>query len=38
MEKGMGKRQRTTYDANYYGHLDEEVFEDFNSFPETEAE
>jgi DnaK suppressor protein len=38
MEKGRGKRQGTTSDANYYGHLDEETFEEFNSFPETEAE
>jgi DnaK suppressor protein len=38
MEKGTGKRQGTTSDANYYVRLDEETFEDFNSFPETEAE
>ena len=38
MEKGMGKRQGTTSDANYYGRLDEETFEEFNSFPETETE
>jgi DnaK suppressor protein len=38
MEKGMGKRHGTTSDANYYGRLDEETFEEFNSFPETETE
>ena len=38
MEKGMSKRQETTSDANYYGRLDDETFEEFNSFPETEAE